>query len=252
MNEYPEYLFHYTSIENLCLILKNKSLRFSRLDKVNDPEEALTKDFPPAKVFVYLSSWTFEEDNDESLPLWKWYSSDMKGVRIRLPINMFKGRKYPEFETTGFPIIGVDANLYIKRGKKLYSSLLIGPSPVKYPKDPLNNKRCFTENHDGTLKVDLLHLGLSKYKYWHFENEWRYRIIGMPFEGSWKKEDYRQFLESPTNEYIDVPLDNSVFRELIVQLGPKATLSHSIIVELLLNKFAPEARLCDSSCKIKK
>lgn len=252
MNKFPDYLFHYTSIEKLCLILKNKSLRFSRLDKVNDPEEALTRDFPPAKFFTYVSSWTFEEENVESLPLWKMYSSNMKGVRIRLPINMFKGRKYPEFKTTGFPIIGIDANLYIKRGKNSYSSLLTGPSPVEYSKDPLNIKRCFSENHGGTLKVDLLHLGLSKYEYWYFEKEWRYKIIGMPFEGSWRKEDYSQFQENPTNEYIDVPLDQSVFSELIVQLGPKATLSHSIIVELLLNKFAPKAKLCDSICKIRK
>lgn len=32
-------IFHYTSIETLALILKNRTIRFSRLDKVDDPEE---------------------------------------------------------------------------------------------------------------------------------------------------------------------------------------------------------------------
>lgn len=33
-------IHHYTSIENLALILKNKTIRFTRLDKVDDSEEA--------------------------------------------------------------------------------------------------------------------------------------------------------------------------------------------------------------------
>ncbi len=93
MSEYPDYLFHYTSIESLCLILRSGSLKFNRLDKVNDLDEAATKNFPYAKSFVFVSCWTSEER--ESLPLWKMYSSDMKGVRIRMPVNMFKGRHLP-------------------------------------------------------------------------------------------------------------------------------------------------------------
>lgn len=78
-------LFHYTTIENLCLILKSRAIRYTRLDKVNDPDESLTKQFPDSKYFVYVSSWTSEES--ESLPLWKMYSADMKGVRLRLAFS---------------------------------------------------------------------------------------------------------------------------------------------------------------------
>ena len=113
MSDHPKYLFHYTSIDKLCLILRNRSLRFTRLDKVNDPEEGLTRHFPSSKFFTYVSCWTSEEK--ESLLLWKMYSADMKGVRIRLPINMFKGRWEPEYETTGFPIIHVSENINVKR-----------------------------------------------------------------------------------------------------------------------------------------
>jgi hypothetical protein len=250
MDKIPEYLFHYTSIENLCLILKNKTIRFSRLDKVNDLEEGLTKNFPEAKYFTYVSSWTSEKR--ESLPMWKMYSDDMKGLRIRLPINMFKDRQQPEYETTGFPIIPIGTNIKVSRKKFFYSSLLIGPFKIDYKLNPLNTKTCFTLNKDKTVDVELLHLGLTKRKYWTFEKEWRYKIIGMPFEGKWLKEDYDKFLEHPTNEYIDLPLDQSVFSELIVQLGPRANLAESEIVRLLLKEYAPGSKCFDSSCKIKK
>jgi len=250
MDVFPEYLFHYTSLEKFCLILRSKSIRFTRLDRVNDPDEAFTKNFPRAKFFVFVSCWALAEENEESLPLWNMYSSNMKGVRIRLPINMFKGRRYPEKETTGSPIINVDGNVNIKRERFNYSSMIIGPSRVEYKEDTLNTNSCFTEHDDNTITVELLHLGLSKRNYWNFENEWRYRIIGMPFEGRWKKEDYDQFLLDPCIEYIDIPLDFSVLSELIVQLGPNAGLAESIMVELLLKEFAPNAKLCDSACKI--
>lgn len=32
-------LFHYTNIDSLALILRNKTIRFSRLDRVDDPDE---------------------------------------------------------------------------------------------------------------------------------------------------------------------------------------------------------------------
>ena len=55
-NKTPRYLFHYTSIDNLCLILKTRAIRFTRLDKVNDPEEALTKEFKDAKFFIIIGA----------------------------------------------------------------------------------------------------------------------------------------------------------------------------------------------------
>lgn len=174
----------------------------------------------------------------------------MRGVRIRLPPNMFEGRQFPEHKTTGFPIIHIDSNIRIRRGSYSYSALLTGPSPIEYTKDPLNYRTCFTEKGSGILDVDLLHLSLAKYDYWGFEKEWRYGVIGMPFEGSWRDKDYSQFLEIPSDEYADIHLDHSVFSELLVQLGPKTTLSNSIIVEVLLKEFAPSAILCDSTCKI--
>ena len=116
--------------------------------------------------------------------------------------------------------------------------MLTGPSPVKYLENPLNINDCFVENDDHTVDVELLHLGLAKYDYWEFEKEWRYRVIGMPFEGKWFKDDYAKFMEGTISEHLDLHLDQSVLSELIVQLGPRATLSESVIVRLLLKEYA--------------
>ena len=34
-----EYLFHYTNVEALALILKNRTIRFSSLDRMDDLQE---------------------------------------------------------------------------------------------------------------------------------------------------------------------------------------------------------------------
>lgn len=52
-------LYHYTSIETLALILKHKTIRFSRLDRVDDPDEYSFKEdgITPAH-YCYVSCWT--------------------------------------------------------------------------------------------------------------------------------------------------------------------------------------------------
>lgn len=62
-------LYHYTSIETLALILKHKTIRFSRLDRVDDPDEYSFKEdgITPAH-YCYVSCWT--KNDNENLPQW--------------------------------------------------------------------------------------------------------------------------------------------------------------------------------------
>ena len=39
-----EYLYHYTNIETLALILRNQTIRFNSLDKMDDLQEQQTAD----------------------------------------------------------------------------------------------------------------------------------------------------------------------------------------------------------------
>lgn len=50
-------LYHYTSIETLALILK--TIRFSRLDRVDDPDEyAFSGDGVTPAHYCFVSCWT--------------------------------------------------------------------------------------------------------------------------------------------------------------------------------------------------
>ena len=60
----PDFLYHYTTIQNLALILKNKTLRLMPLNQMDDLQETKSKDIQNFGQFVYVSSWTDKEENE--------------------------------------------------------------------------------------------------------------------------------------------------------------------------------------------
>lgn len=64
-----KYIHHYTTIDNLALILESKKIRFTRLDLLDDIKEVAGLDNPIEKIdkSIFISSWT--EDNEENIPL---------------------------------------------------------------------------------------------------------------------------------------------------------------------------------------
>ncbi len=82
-------IYHYTNLESLALILKNQTIRFNRLDKVDDLEEGNTESLGVKFCrYIFVSCWT--ETTEESIPLWKMYGGDKGGIRIALEQEMFK------------------------------------------------------------------------------------------------------------------------------------------------------------------
>ena len=65
--EKNDYLYHYTSLENLALILKNRTIRFSPLSKVDDLQESRSRDLKNVGRFVFVSCWT--DEKEESIPM---------------------------------------------------------------------------------------------------------------------------------------------------------------------------------------
>ena len=88
MHTIPNYLFHYTNIETLSLILANRTFRLTSLNQLDDLQEKETGDTPNFGQFCYVSSWT--DDKTESIPMWNMYSSLESGIRIKLKSNPFK------------------------------------------------------------------------------------------------------------------------------------------------------------------
>lgn len=82
-----EYLYRYTSLESLALILKSRQIRLNPLDKMDDLQEQKTADVENLGKFVFISSWT--EESDESIPMWRMYTDPRAGVRIKMRKNPF-------------------------------------------------------------------------------------------------------------------------------------------------------------------
>lgn len=197
-----EYLYHYTNLETLALILKNKTIRFNSLFNVDDLEEAETKDMGKFGKYVYISCWT--EDKEESIPLWNLYTFNMQGVRVGLPKNPFKKYNYKNgeyffkedvetyfdyssiFKNGNFSVVPNGLRLikieYSDDDKKLFPEV----KKESYPdatQDFLNLQSIDElKNVDKDIKVTYLLRDIGKYKRtnWSFQKEWRYIITTAP------------------------------------------------------------------------
>ena len=80
-----EYLYRYTSLESLALILKSRQIRLNPLDKMDDLQEQKTADVENLGKFVFISSWTegsFQSiwngpSKDKFQPLWNRFATSI-------------------------------------------------------------------------------------------------------------------------------------------------------------------------------
>ena len=89
----PECLYHYTSVDTLELILRNKTIRFNPLTKMDDPLEQWSAHGRQEGAHIFISSWTNE--SAEIPDMWKQYCrpGPENGVRLKLPVNPFSLKK---------------------------------------------------------------------------------------------------------------------------------------------------------------
>lgn len=276
------YLYHYTSLDTLALILKNRTLCFNNLRNVDDMEEAQSEDMGEFGKFVYVSCWT--KDNEESIPLWNLYTVDMHGVRIKLPENPFKMHHYKKGEF----FLEQDIDTYIDFTdvftENKYSITSDNPALVEVVYDNEKARLCpkvRIESYPGAVKdfleaksldeiksksigvtYSLKKLGYYKRKNWSFQKEWRYIISIAPmglkesnpptFE---KQQEYIRRIEDKTAEppvqRLYLKLDENALKELEVVFGPKMIDAEKIMAVTLLEKYAPECKYKDSCLKIR-
>lgn len=255
----PDVLYHYTSIETLALILANKTLRFTRLDGVNDPEEASASDLPNASTLVFASCWTAEER--ESLAMWRMYTPEMQGVRIALPNNPFIGRHKPKIFNKGGAMQRIDAEIELSRknnGLGIVSRYVTGPNKIYYADEgAFRNGPCLMWDDDRWI-IQLHDLGMVKNTYWEFEQEWRYKVLASVSEAVLNEPDINSHPSLDLSKYpviestVDVPLDSECIREVDVVLGPCVTEAQELIVKSLLDSHALNGRVKRSDIKVRR
>ena len=262
--EAPEYLYHYTNVETLALILENRTIRFNSLDKLDDLEEQETADVKNIGQFYYVSCWT--DDDTESIPMWNMYSGLNSGVRLRMKSSPFKQYGYVTMQDTKGNILSLKeyympsvqvqlANNYIMAGDGWAGELLF---PVEYTNEP---EKLYPQiahyKNDRLQSVGLNRLGKCKNTHWEFQKEWRYILCLLPkdpehnletfSEDSWKV--YRRVIDGIEKQpfpYYDMPIDDTAFAAMEITLSPRISTGNKLIAETLVHTYNPSAVIRDS------
>ena len=230
-------LFHFTTINNLALILKSKSIRFGRLDSVNDPTEGQSEDFKSLAPYIFISCWT--ENSEETLAFWNMYTPLMRGVRIELSLPIFQSYKIGKQEN-----VLVSEDEYVDEKNNLF--ILPGnsePEKIEYTDDQ-NKLRPKIETNIG-LKV--MELGRHKGTIWQIEQEYRYRLNIFPTDPNVRsdnfldKYDHLIGVQNPSiNGYLRTIKTDS-FKQMKIRLSPKLLDGYDIILSSLIEKYNPTA-----------
>lgn len=267
MSAYPKMLYHYTSIESLALILKNRTIRLNSLTNMDDKQEAQTKE---GKVFgksIFISSWT--DDATESIPMWKMYTPSSAGVRIGLPPLPFVRHKtenralleafappIPEREElcrTGDTFLDVEQlckqNLYCFEA---YTSTLL--QQVKYVSDVNTLTPQVVEETENGYHFRFERMGYHKNEYWAFQHEWRYRMCFIPQGYDLEKMEYQiergSYVHRLTQgdyalpfSYFDLEIAPDAFSQMVITPSPQISAGNRVLLEALIAKYNPSATI---------
>lgn len=258
----PQFLYHYTDLESLILILKNRTIRLKSLDQLDDKEESSFENFRAAAKYIFVSSWTEEEK--ESIPFWKMYTRDMHGVRIKLPLDPFKKCPYHgaqpfRKEQTAFVFSspseqtgGVPYDIFPISEKSFFY-------PVEYTED---EKKLSCKLVDIEKEKQSLHLekaGVYKRTAWDFQKEWRYRVAAIPAAGNlseqtWGEKILLERLKSGYEipmRYMDLELEDDSVEAMEIVAGPKMTEGEFEILKTIVAAYLPAARIEKSRLRIR-
>lgn len=259
-------IYHYTTIDSLAMIMSSRSIKFNRLDKVDDMEERAESKNVQLWQYVFVSCWT--ENSEESIPLWRMYSGNTHGVRIGMDADMFEdnvigGSNVPQsIPHEGFWLSKIPAQDLFR------SDFFILPTGMRLVKndeslfychidyvDDVNEKTkdayqfTMTDATHASSSVAFGEIGKYKNKRWAFQEESRFRLVIMPFNpilagpnqaGSIALNAIHNSMPVPISEYF-LKLRQEALNNIEITLHPNATVSDRVIVEALCAKYAQNA-----------
>ena len=259
-----DYLYHYTSIDTRELILKNKTIRFTSLDQMDDLQEKESNDLINFGQFYYISSWTAEEK--EILPMWRDYASSDNGVRIALPKNPFK--KYIETsqdiaDATGFiccdekpsplkPCLIPRSKMFSKGFWSVDATSCDILRQVIYTDNSEKLYPTLTSKKENVSYIFLKEMGVYKNTYWEYQKEWRYIMFIVPLDLKTLPElALFNFVNLNINikngsakqlfPYYDLSISDEAFTKMKIMLGPEVKADKKEYVKDLVSKYNPSA-----------
>lgn len=256
-------LFHYTTIGTLAHIMNNRSLKFNRLDQLDDITES--EPFADFNPLEYIFSCSFTYDPIENIPLWRMYANMETGIRIEfdsnemfapsfVPITMPQHSheccEFPPFIYTSLKVEDIINKDYVLAYWnltepeslcsciKLKKVIYVNDFQEKYKflltiKDNIENRE--TTRNISYTPTDF---GFYKSKYWEFQKEIRGLIYAIPFpKDNNAISNVVSGKRKLKTKYILVPLSNEALNNLKIVLAPKATDAAYLVVKSLTRDF---------------
>lgn len=272
----PEYLYHYTSLDTLALILENRTICFNNLLYVDDIEEAETSDMENFGKYICVSCWT--DEKKEMIPMWNLYTPDMHGVRIRLPVFPFVKYQYAvgEFYNKAPFESYIDYAQLRDEDKGIISPNAPILVPVDYVDDsekllPRVRKNCTAEDvrmflagrtSEITVTYSFKELGRYKSTDWQFQKEWRYIITFSPMSIHEQEaatfethmEFYRRIEDTeqePPYHRFFLKLRSDAVEQMEVVFGPRMSEAEKILAKALLHKHGLDGHWRESTLRIR-
>ncbi|WDK83203.1 DUF2971 domain-containing protein [Xanthomonas campestris] len=284
-------IYHYTNAGTLPLILKNKTLRFTRADCLDDAAEVPFSSKHIDARFFYVSSWSLK--SKEQSGQWYRYGDMSRGVRIGFSKSPFVWSTITEwFETKsfthpngsmrsvpdsfGFMIHEVEAPFDVTTLFGNGHMLVPDPSAdsdkfggaVSYVDDPEAEAAKFSRGDPASTTIFGRASDIARIKSKEWEDQEECRYVLMAFEGpklsfASDPSKYRDALLKMMQErgkghsnpsaslYIDIPISEKAFEEMEVILGPKISAADKDAVRDAVNAFAPSAHVKESVIKIR-
>lgn len=259
-------IHHYADINTLALILKHRTIRFNRLDNVDDITEGDAFSQLKLEKFFFVSCWTY--DRNESLPQWNMYTTDMAGVRITLPKKMFDYK--PLIIPKAYKNVIQQGSLIspIPFEKIFGDNYFVPPiflnedhfgREVKYDPDFVQRKNQaikFDISPNGEINgqiSDPTGIAALKSPDWEFQREYRFVLFIVPSLPASEDENFlEQFYKNipnivatslykgkgPDLEFFDVKLSQSAIDNIKITTGPLCNDGDYLTVEALLDKYS--------------
>ncbi len=231
--ELPQFLYHYTTVETLALILETKKLRFNSLLNVDDLEEVQTRNLTELGKYCFVSCFT--DSLEESIPIWNMYSNRGGGVRLRLQTNSLFHSPSRVNQRSEQALATANAVVEIVEGAFRISSdnetILLKEIMYTNNEDELFPYVEFDSNASFSDQI-VKYVGINKRSCWDFQKEWRFIKIIHPGN----EEAIRENQDVYTT-YKDVDLNIEALNNLQITLGYNTSAGNRIIVNNLVNSY---------------
>lgn len=259
-------LHHYTTVSTLALILRHRTLRFTRLDQFDDVTEGRSIGCFPLGARMYASCWSGVDE--ESIPQWAMYGDAMKGVRISLRSDPFIWHPIDIRWHKKFQFIDLEAPFSVEEMLGANITLMPTPrmretfgQPVRYVKDvPLAIESLYTAkiSDEITLFGEGNEIAFFKPNNWEFQQEHRFVLVAAPgpatpYDGDptayihsrkeWHSSGVNLMTDISSRLHVDLRLDPVALNCAEITVGPLAPEGTLEIVESLLASYAEGAKV---------